>query len=399
MKRYRFFIFLSDNRETNTGNFIQWFGSIKQTSMDNIKTLLDEKLWNFIKRNYTSENYSSAVLDSIQFIGDLIRDKSGLETDGNNLIGQAFGGLNPKITLNKLQTETEINIQKGVESTLRGIYSAFRNPRSHSKYVDKEEDADAIILFINHLLKMIDKSKGKFSVEAFINRISDRDFVNNEKYIDLIIKSIPNKKYSETAFELFKSKDNVNINNLKSVFHKLLDKLTEEEIKELIEASSEELRYTESDSVVMKNVALFKKHWNQIAEDAKIRGENKLIKCLLKADYYEYELNNDGIYSSWLTEIVDSLTLKNEFGNAIFKKLSSGDKDQQGFVIKYFGQFFEEFNDPFNDLPGIINTQLSNGNKVIFDFVSQYISDKEIKKDIEESLKNFKDSEEADLPF
>ena len=64
---------------------------------------------------------------------------------------------------NKLQTETEKNIQKGVEFTLRGIYSAFRNPRSHTKHVDKEEDADAIIIFINHLLKLIDKSKGKFS--------------------------------------------------------------------------------------------------------------------------------------------------------------------------------------------------------------------------------------------
>lgn len=368
--------------------------------MDNIKNLLDERLWNFIKRNYTSENYSSAVLDSIQFIGDLVRDKSGLETDGNNLVGQAFGGQNPKIKLNKLQTETEQNIQKGVEFTLRGIYSAFRNPRSHTKYVDKEEDADAIIIFINHLLKLIDKSKGKFSVDSFIKRISDKDFVNNEKYIDLIVKSIPNKKYLETAFELFKSKNNVNINNLKSVFHKLIDKLTEEERKELIEAASEELRFTESDSIVMKNVALFKDQWKQIAEDSKIRGENKLIKCILSADYHDYELNNEGIYSSWLSDIVDSITLKDEFATAIFKKLSSGDKDQQRFVIKYFGQFFESFHEPlFHDLAEIINTQLANGNKVIFDFVSRYISNEEIKKEITESLKKFEDSEKDDLPF
>ena len=128
--------------------------------MENIKDLLDERLWNYIKRHYVSENYSSAVLDGIQFIGDIIRDKSGLETDGNNLIEQAFGGNNPTISLNKLQTDTEKNIQKGVEHSLRGIYSAFRNPRSHTKYLDKEEDAYAILLFINHLLKIIDKSKG-----------------------------------------------------------------------------------------------------------------------------------------------------------------------------------------------------------------------------------------------
>lgn len=368
--------------------------------MDNMKNLLDERLWLFIKRNYTYENYSSAVLDSIQFIGDLVRDKSGLETDGNNLVGQAFGGQNPKIKLNKLQTETEQNIQRGIESTLRGIYSAFRNPRSHTKYVDSEEDADAIIIFINHLLKLIDKSKGKFSIASFIKRISDNDFVNNEKYINLLLKSIPNKKYSETAFALFKSKENVEINNLNSVFHKLIDKLKEEERKELIEAASEELRFTKSDITVMINITLFKDYWKQIAEDAKIRGENKLIKCLQSASYYDYELNHEGKCSSWLSDIVDSLTLWDEFASTIFKKLSSGDKDQQRFVINYFEQFIQSSHEPsFNDLAEIINEQLAYGNKVIFDFASQHISNKEIKNKISESLKNFKDSEKDDLPF
>lgn len=368
--------------------------------MDSMKNIIDERLWNFIKRNYNSENYTTSVLDSIQFIGDLIRDKSGLETDGNNLIGQAFGGKNPKIKLNKLQTETEQNIQKGIESTLRGIYSAFRNPRSHTKFVDNEEDADAIILFINHLLKLIDKSKGKFSIDSIIKRIADKDFVNNEKYVDLIVKSIPNKKHFDTAFELLKSKDEIYINNLKAVFHKLFDKLTSEEQKELIEVASEELRYTESDSTVIKNVALFKEHWKQITEDAKIRAENKLLKCLKEADYYNYQLNDEGVYSSWLSDIVESLSLKEEFCTIIYKILSSGNKDKQKFVVKYFGEFFEDFHEPiFNNLSEIINNQLSMGNKVIFDFVTNYISNEIIKKEIDESMKNFEDSEKNDLPF
>lgn len=369
--------------------------------MDNMKNNLDERLWNFIKRNYNSENYTSAVLDSIQFIGDLIREKSGLETDGNNLIGQALGGKNPRIKLNKLQTETEQNIQKGIESTLRGIYSAFRNPRSHTKFVDTEEDADAIIIFINHLLKLIDKSKGKFSIDSFLKRITDKDFVNNEKYVDLIIDTIPAKKYFDTAFKLYKSKDDININNLKSVFHKLLKKLTKNENKEIIEAASEELRFTESDSTVMKNVALFKDSWNQIAEDAKLRAENKLLNCLKDADYYNNELNNNGVYSSWLSDIVEYLSLKNEFGNIIYKKLSNGDKDQQRFLIKYFGDNFEDFHKPiFNDLADILNKQLSNGNKVIYNFVTNHITNEEIKKEVNEAMKNFEDSDKIDdLPF
>ena len=369
--------------------------------MDNLKNILDERLWNFIKRNYNSENYTGAVLDSIQFIGDLIREKSGLETDGNNLIGQAFGGKNPKIKLNKLQTESEQNIQKGVESTLRGLYSAFRNPRSHTKFVDTEVDSDAIIIFVNHLLKLIDKSKGKFSIDSFVNRITDKDFVNNDKYVQLIIETIPHKKHFDTAFELYKSKDDINTNNLRSVFCKLIMKLTEAEYREIIEAASEELRFAKNDSTVMKNVALFTNSWPHIAEDAKLRAENKLLNCLKKADYYEDQLNRQGVYSSWLSDIVESLSLKNEFGNIIYKKLLNGDKDQQKFVIKYFGDHFEEFHESnFNSLSEILNKELSNGNKVIYDFVTNYISIEEIKNEVSENMMKFEDSDKFDdLPF
>lgn len=369
--------------------------------MDNLKIIIDERLWNFIKRNYNSENYTSSVLDSIQFIGDLIRDKSGLETDGNNLIGQAFGGKNPKIKLNKLQTETDQNIQKGVENTLRGIYSAFRNPRSHTKFEDNEEDADAIILFINHLLKLIDQSKGKFSIESFIKRITDKDFVNNEKYAELLIKDIPPKKYFDTAFELYKSKDIGNINNIRLVFLKLTKKLKKEENDEILNTVSEELRFVENNSRVAKNIALFKDNWIEIDEDAKLRAENKILNCLRNAEYIDGKLNSDGIYSSWLSDIINSLSLKDEFVKIIYKKLNSGNEDEQRFVIKYFGEYFEDFHEPFlNDLSEILKEQLNNGNSVIYDFVKSHISKDEIKKEIENEINKFVDSDTADdLPF
>ena len=63
--------------------------------MEHIKLHIEERLWEFIKRSYNSEDYKTAILDSIQFIGDIIREKSGLDNDGNQLIGKAFGGVNP----------------------------------------------------------------------------------------------------------------------------------------------------------------------------------------------------------------------------------------------------------------------------------------------------------------
>jgi hypothetical protein len=45
--------------------------------MENIKLIVEERLWNSIKKNYISENYTNSILDAIQFIGDIIREKSG----------------------------------------------------------------------------------------------------------------------------------------------------------------------------------------------------------------------------------------------------------------------------------------------------------------------------------
>ena len=50
--------------------------------MEHIKQHIEERLQNFINRSYNSEDYKNAILDSIQFVGDIIRDKSGLDSDG-----------------------------------------------------------------------------------------------------------------------------------------------------------------------------------------------------------------------------------------------------------------------------------------------------------------------------
>jgi uncharacterized protein (TIGR02391 family) len=252
--------------------------------MTNIKLHIEERLWNHVKRSYLSENYSTAILDAIQFIGDLIREKSGLENDGIQLIGSAFGGENPKIKLNNLISETEKNFQKGIENIFRGLYSAYRNTRSHSKIEDSELDAFEIITFVNHLLKIIDKSTGKFSAELFMRRLLDDDFVQTKKYADLLIKDIPKNKFFEIAIEMFKLKESINVKSSKLIWDSLYSKLTEKQKKELIDLVSDELRYTESTTAITRTIGLLEESWSKIDEDTRLRCENKLVKLIPKSE-------------------------------------------------------------------------------------------------------------------
>ncbi len=370
--------------------------------MENIKDHIEERLWNFIKRNYNSENYSNAILDSTQFIGDIIREKSGLESDGNTLIGSAFGGSNPKIKLNKLKTESEKNIQKGIESILRGIYSAYRNPRSHSKIDDSESDAYEIILFINHLLKLIDKSKGKFSVDIFLDRVFDEDFVQNKKYSDLLVKEVPKGKIFEIAIEIFRKKENGKIHNLKYVWSSINKKLSKEEKGELIDLVSEELRYTNSCSSVIRCIALFENDWDKINEDARLRAENKLIKIIENSKKsYNGHTNESGSYVSWLTLIIDKSSFRDKIATSIFKSLESKDKDKQRFILDYFGHYIDElekllFPDSFIEL---FKTELGDGNSVIYSFVTENFKS-EKKQELKDYIDNFVDASQTDeLPF
>lgn len=368
--------------------------------MEHIKQHIEERLWNFIKRSHNSEDYKNAILDSIQFVGDIIREKSGLDNDGNQLIGGAFGGVNPKIKLNKFKTESEKNVQKGTESILRGIYSAYRNPRSHSSVNDTEQDAFEVIIFINHLLKLIDKSKGKFSTELFLRRVFDSDFVQNKKYAELLVKEVPKNKVFETSIEIFRNKEAGDANNLGLVWESLKSQLNEEENSEIIKLVSEELRYTDSLNTVTRCIALFSSNWNSIDEDARLRAENKLIQIIPQGEKNVLgQTNEPGAYASWLQSILKVSLLRREIADKLYEALESPNEDRQRFVVDFFGYQLESLEEDilFTPFKGLFKELLSKGNRLIYDFIHvNYHNTNDYKNELE----NFVQApEDDDFPF
>ena len=172
----------------------------------NLQTQITPALWQAISKSYEASGFKNAILDAIHYLTDVIRDKADVEGDGIKMLGPAFGGTTPRIRINKLQTQSERDAQAGMHKILEGVYQGIRNPRSHEQVEDNRETADAIIIFVNYILCIIDTSGGPFVLEDWIKRIIDPDFVPSARYAEIVVAEVPPKRYVDSFITLYRRK-------------------------------------------------------------------------------------------------------------------------------------------------------------------------------------------------
>ena len=304
----------------------------------NLEPRLDSKLWAAIEKPYQGGDYTGAILDSIHFIGELIREKTGLEGDGVALVGQALGGQSPKLRITKLQTESEINVQKGFEQFLRGLYQAIRNPRSHEKYSDNAEEAEALILFVNYLVRAIEKAKGPFDKDAFLQQVFDPLFAENNRYATLLVDRIPHGKRWDVLLEVFGKKEEGRGQKLQYFFSALLETLSAEQKDSFCEIVSQELETTTSDATIRAILQLIpQEYWCGYSEIARIRTEGKLIESIKEGKYDRSSAKCiAGGLGTWSSGLRPHFVLKDRLAMVLAAKLGSSEPSEQDYVFAFF---------------------------------------------------------------
>ena len=364
----------------------------------NLEAKISSQLWREIKSDYEGRNYTGAILGSIYFLSDLIRQKTGLQADGVSLAGQAFGGKNPKLKVNKLQTESELNVQLGVEQLLRGVYQAFRNPRSHEKIIDSLADADSIIVFVDYLLKIIDQSKAPFSKVAFLPRVFDSDFVASERYAALLIEEIPAKQRVEIYVEVFQRRETGDCEKLKWFLHSLFAKLSPEEQSEVLEVVSEELKIADSDSKIRTAVQVITPEcWPNLSEVARLRIENKFITSIKEGKYLTKSGKCDGgAFGTWCNRLLPFFSMKAETATALTRKLASEHIPEQDYVFQYFPSGLQELAPaPSKFLVHTIRGALERGDSRFYNVVLTFFSGA-YETAFEKEMKEFKEQLQAE---
>ncbi|NLH45300.1 MAG: TIGR02391 family protein [Acholeplasmataceae bacterium] len=373
-----------------------------------IRHEVDVELWNIIKKNYEAENYSGSILDAIFRLTDIIRNKTGLEGDGASLIGQAFGGDNPRIKLNKLQTDSEKDVQKGIQEILRGIYTSIRNPRSHDAIHDKKAESDAIILFINYLLNLIDQSKLSFEEDDFLQRIFDKYYVKSEEYSNLLVSEIPARQRVNIAISIILNRKKGDIYALGFFLEALFSKLDGAEISSTYKVISDELKTTTSEEDIRYLVHICPGAlWGKIEKAVRLRIEGILFEDFSNGTYNSLT-NRCGIQGSlatWITEEhFQHFSSIAKWTERTVGKLESNDEDQTAYIYGYFWSKICSINkvNIQYSLKNYIKKGLQKGNQTIIDKLKEEIIWDESHtwwKEFEEELRMYPDIKFEDFPF
>lgn len=343
-------------------------------------------------------------------MSELIRERSGLEGDGVNLVGRAFGGKVPVLKVNNLNTESEKNVQAGIEQLLRGIYQAVRNPRSHGSHKDSEDDAIAIILFVNHLLGTIDRAKTPFSQQLFVKRVLDPDFVPTERYAQLLLEELPATKRLDIFHDVFGQLQDGDGKKLKYFFEALLGMVTVEEKSIICRTLSDVMRDADDTSIIRKIIQAFPSGiWPSIAEVSRLRVEHMLIESVKDGKYHVgQDKCRGGGFGTWAINVAQHFSMKNELYKILINKLHSADKTEQDYVFTYLSGVFTDFyNKPPRGLIDTVNKGLTSGDIRFKKMVENYFfwGEDDWTKPFQENIDNFEEAEIAfepnddDIPF
>lgn len=302
----------------------------------NLRTEISERLWGSISSAYDAGNYAHAVLEAVHVITETLREKSGLDGDGHQLVGQALGGENPKVRLNSLQTDTERNIQKGFESILRGVYSAIRNPRSHESASDNRAHADAIICFVNYLVSVLDASKEAFTPESFMVRVADPDFVDTVRYSELIVNEIPPARFGDALIAVYKQRKQLPLQKRGSLVRAMIQRASETQLGSLAALISDELRTTNDPTDIRTALQFMTADlWPRLAEPAKLRIENKLLTGMRTGKVLADGSTNEPL-STWARDFLHVFATRDDAASILRMGLYSEDSERRHFIAQYF---------------------------------------------------------------
>ena len=125
--------------------------------------LLHTKIVEISKNRFETKEFADSVEAAFKEINNtvklIVKQKTGQEYDGADLMNKAFSLQNPIIALDDLSTETGKNIQKGFMQIFSGSMTGIRNPKTHKNITIDGQRAIHFLFLASLLMFKIDEKK------------------------------------------------------------------------------------------------------------------------------------------------------------------------------------------------------------------------------------------------
>lgn len=310
---------------------------------------LREDLWRAIQAHYERSDFTESVRDAVLHTCEVLREKSGIsDKDGSKLVDAALMGNNPAIMINKNETTTEKDVQQGIGFAFKGIMQSVRNPLSHDRFTYTQDEAEAIILYVNFLLNRIDNSGGRTKIENIMELLFDDDFTDTKEYAELLLKEVPVKKRYDLLLEIYQERTNLLRNKLRYFLTALFSSLTKAAKSDFVRAVSSSLMKCKDDNNLRMYCHYFMKDtYSEIDRLAQLRIENMMLKSI-KNGRVSYNIDDSGnqvagcdykgSLATWVSssDKIELLSNKKEIVEELFYRLMSNDAEQENYVFEYF---------------------------------------------------------------
>jgi uncharacterized protein (TIGR02391 family) len=118
----------------------------------------------FCRAELLVDNYFHAVFEATKSVAEKLREKTGLGSDGSQLVDEALGigkaGC-PRLAFNSLTSESERNEHSGLMNLIKGLFGAFRNTTAHAPKIHwnvTEQDALDVLTTISLVHRRLDSA-------------------------------------------------------------------------------------------------------------------------------------------------------------------------------------------------------------------------------------------------
>lgn len=346
--------------------------------MINLQESLRQDVWNAIKKHYESEDYTEALRDAAFLLKDILQNKSGeFEKDNSKLVEAVLLGNNPAIKLNNYSTQSEKDFQIGIANSMKGIFMHVRNPISHEKVNYTLDDANVILLYIDYLIKQIDKSYGASLFDEWLPLLKDKTFTDTEEYAKELIKELPKKKTLELLLAVYRERTSLPQYRLFYFIKELISALTSTERNDFILTLNENLARTSGGYGLSMFFHYFADSvYTDLKKVVKLRIEDVVYHGIESGEVGDTKLSENAAMATWANNAIDFFETKTKVVTLIQKQLWTSSKTME-YVCKFFYKYVDITDEEnLSKMEDTILSKFKFNGQMAYDFICRFVYDK-----------------------